>query len=97
MRTWLPRRKSYIQTHLQLLNDAVQNGGTPIGLIRVSESSDDKFTQILQLQMRVFPEHENAKEDAEDYMRRFVQSFADSLRNQYPEAMFGLILRLGLP
>jgi hypothetical protein len=55
---------------LELLNDAVAQGGIPIGLIAVDKGESE--TQLV-LQARIFPEHEQAMEGAIEYIETLLE------------------------
>lgn len=61
----------------RLLNDAVKNGGIPVGLI-VADLSDNQ----LSWRTRIYPEHEQAIEQAQLYMKQLIASFEKQYREQ---------------
>lgn len=61
---------------LTMLNDAVQQGGIPIGII-----VGDKGDGVLDLKARIFPEHEQAMGQAEAYIEKLLGSVRDAMES----------------
>lgn len=63
----------------RLLNEAVKNGGIPVGLI-VADLSGNQ----LSWRARIYPEYEQAIEQAQVYMKQLVASFEKQCREHSP-------------
>lgn len=61
-----------------LLNDAVHQGGIPIGII----VGDMPTAGVLELKARVFPEHEQAMEQAQAYLDKLLGTVREALEKK---------------
>jgi len=74
------------EDRLQMLNEAVEQGGEPIGLIAViktipEKSFADAQTETLTLSLKVFQEYAH-EEWAEKYLGKLLERFAQGLGKQ---------------
>jgi|HubBroStandDraft_2_1064218.scaffolds.fasta_scaffold315014_2 hypothetical protein len=62
---------------LQMLNDAMQQGGIPIGMIVADKAEGG----VLQLKARIFPEHleHGPNEQAQEFMMKMMEGVRETL------------------
>jgi len=62
---------------LATVNEAITQGGIPVGLITFDKRKIADSLEELLVRAHIFPEHDGAREQADTYMRRIIERAAE--------------------